>query len=806
LSNSFSSSTSRLRLFGETRERVGAALAAAVSELVPILTDEMRHRAQGTFDARLKAELIGSATRLSSANGGLSAKVITEFNEVAFKRLELNADLDPGDSGLGLLALMPEADLDEHIFAEDLTQRLRTAAGDEHAQLHERLQEVTGKSWNEEACPLGAAACAVAIVRALRSVTTERAIWTVMRPVLARELPIRSFAAWNDANEHLRAKGVLPLLTRRTKTAEATEKIGDREKAKAPSISVSIGKVANTKPPTANAPPDRALVEAFSARYGSAYVATDQVPVSAPTVTAAAASSPASAAQSTQLDGVVPLQSDPLEQARRSSLSERVGLIEAMQIRTREGYEFARIHDVLAFGAKARALYFDQYRRQLATQAGGSLKAGQAAVVDLVQGLFDYAVDDERTPNIAKPLFWRLQTPALALALLDSRYLSNDPRSLRRLVENLGAIATAFPDEFAQGTELRRRLETAVHTVETVADALLGRARVLSSQVEIGFSRAAAGVAVISDQLEKELVALKTMPEQRNRRDSARRPSQAIEAQVTESVRRTLEDRIKSREVPQSVKDFLLEVWLRQMRSSLLRDGPGSPEYRVSLQVVDDLLWSLDTSSVRQSRMLLAQRIPPVIKYLTQGIRSTGQIDERHRAFLDELFILHLRKMQNKAAAPASVRQPAATFEPNGSIAEPVAAAPKVVIPVVVTPTVEIVKPPVQALVPVAVEGSEDSEQRLLAVLNAIDLADVPTQPKRLLGSTDEALSRVQRACWLEMMNSDGSFSMAKVAWINSRRTVVLLVRAPERKAVSLRIDELRERLDMGRTYLIVSK
>jgi hypothetical protein len=52
-------------------------------------------------------------------------------------------------------------------------------------------------------------------------------------------------------------------------------------------------------------------------------------------------------------------------------------------------------------------------------------------------------------------------------------------------------------------------------------------------------------------------------------------------------------------------------------------------------------------------------------------------------------------------------------------------------------------------------------------------------------------------------MGREGRARQFKVAGINSRRTVLLLVRRPDRRALSLRMDELRARLTDRKAALI---
>ena len=76
--------------------------------------------------------------------------------------------------------------------------------------------------------------------------------------------------------------------------------------------------------------------------------------------------------------------------------------------------------------------------------------------------------------------------------------------------------------------------------------------------------------------------------------------------------------------MPESVAEFLKGVWLRHLRTAVLRDGEESAGYQAALKVVDDLLWTIDGEGQRRSRSELAQRIPEMLKILTQGISDIG--------------------------------------------------------------------------------------------------------------------------------------------------------------------------------------
>ena len=469
--------------------------------------------------------------------------------------------------------------------------------------------------------------------------------------------------------------------------------------------------------------------------------------------------------------------------------------------------------------------------------------------------MFDYVIDDHRLPESVKPMIWRLQQPALALALLDPAYLGDEPRSLRRMIENIGSIANAFADDMGRGSELHRRLETVVRAVEIVAGALQARSAVMARQVEHEYARAARNVGQLIDRLVRERADLESARGNQNRRDYRRRPTAEREQQVTVRLSVMLGERLERFRVPESVREFLLTVWLRQLRTTALRDGEESGEFKVAMQVVDDLLWSLNPDAQRGGRRELALRIPPLIRMLTQGVRDVGVKDDELKPFFDELFLVHLRKMQGEDETPAPRRKslnrssrsaaggPGSVVAPPG---QPPARAPRTRIAAPPIPTslrrrpesdstairgdtvpdsvpdsvpdtlprvsgVTAPAPPSasrpSAAPPVparpASSASAPANQELLDVLSSIDLGDLPNAPRALRLADADPLAHLARGAWLQLDAQEGGTVYAKVAWINSRRTAVLMVRHPDRRALSMGTTELAQRFAQGRAFLI---
>jgi hypothetical protein len=1013
----------RFSLFTEARERLGRAFVRALSAALPEMADTLEQSAGLAASILGRRQILAAAAVLRMEADGRSQRALARLYDLTFRMLELNQSPPAADGEPPMLSLLGEEELDHQILADEVAKAVREHLGAAYEVALRRVDGLTRTVSDDTRAPLGASVLAAAALDALRPLTSERATRGAARAAAIERLAPRLAEAIVETDAWLAARGVepwsppapevqpvplpeiagkvLPLPGVRdttpipdpapNRTAAGPIDLPDAETALpagAPAVAIEPAAEAVPGPaplaPSSPAAIDDALAAEPDAQSSSPAAieaippaATDATPA---TETDARPAAETDAAPVTAIDRA----GDAIVQA--TSLADVLGRQPFAQGRPEAAYRYASglprpealQEDAVAFAhhvgvapytRAARQRYFDALRQRM---QAAEAAPGQIAALDLVASLFDYVVDDSRMPPAAQPLLWRLQHPALTLAALDAGYLGDDRRSIRRLVEHLAAISVAYADDVTQGSELYRRLDTVVRAVEVVSHAFQTRSTVLGEQVRREYQRAAQGVTQLVSRVANERHALDATPGRRNRRDYTRRPSREREQAVTRRLESELHERIDRHDVPDSVRDFLLGVWLRHLRTAMLRDGEGSSSYRLALQVVDDLLWSLDAGGPRPSRRQLASRIPPLIKLLTQGVTDIGARPEEFRPFLDELFLIHLRKMQKTPRDGDDTREPATRPAPppvdafdalptldetlpdtlmdaaddreadardasgapeavprerdaaTPTDAAPAAAAPTDAAPAAAAPTdaaptdaapaaasapaddrrrrarspgsllgwlrrgSERPDPPrtgVQRLGPdddepieswpeepvraapvpkgteplaasqaeapgtskaasqaapapdaplpapsdlprgasIAPESAPSPvvraplerradpdpegaapEHRLLSVLSEVSLADFPLKPQRLQMGPDDALARLSRGDWLELIGRDGEPQDVKVAWINSRRTVVLLVRRPDRRALSLRAAELRERFATQRASLIV--
>jgi len=68
----------------------------------------------------------------------------------------------------------------------------------------------------------------------------------------------------------------------------------------------------------------------------------------------------------------------------------------------------------------------------------------------------------------------------------------------------------------------------------------------------------------------------------------------------------------------------------------------------------------------------------------------------------------------------------------------------------------------------------------------------------------EEIASTLRVGDWLEMEGRGSETQQVKVAWLNSGRTVVLLLRRADRRVVSLQMHELQRRFTNRLAWLVV--
>jgi Protein of unknown function (DUF1631) len=754
------------------RDRLVTLLSAQMSSWALQLQARCAAASEAALNPTQRAMFTELAPRFEAMHAQMGARLESHWLAQSNQRLEAllpSAESnDPSFSRLqrisaSMLAQLDDSASEHQALLQDLAQAIRVAGDEDYVRWLARLSTVLpglgALPELDEAHPLGALTLASALIAALRVVTSERnggekAIWPVFTPWLNSTLASDVAKCIAQANETLRSRAILPSLSR-AETTPTVQPVREAERAPAP-IEPSVP-----------------VVEPIV----GAELAANNAKLLPPNVLRNDLSAP--------------------------NMDRAIGVASVKSIEA-DAVAFAHNVSLEPYSRNARRRYFGDVHTSVARSFG--LPAA-AAVVDVVAALFDYAVDDQRLPASAKPLLWRLQQPVTMLALLDSRYLAEEQRSARDLVENIAAIAIGFGDDLTPGSELFQRLDTAVRAVEIVASMLQSRAQVLAEQVDKHFASTAKQVAAIATRVAIERQELENTPQRRNRRRNNGRPSREREHQVTDQLQRVIDEKLTLYSVPDSVSEFLRKVWVRHLRSTVLRDGEDSGSYKTALRVVDDLLWSADLEAARQSRRQLSSKIPPLIGTLTAGSKATGASEPDYRAFFDELYLIHLRKLQPRLITGSNALNEIDSMPMLTQQVQPAPATSQSNVQAGFDEMARTAKQLATAGLADKRSATEEAGQsgsgHLLDILAQVQVDDFNEARARLVEPPEVAMAMLELGMWVELDDAHGQFSKAKLAWINTRRTVFLFLRHPDRRPMSVSASELLTRLRESKAYVL---
>lgn len=639
-------------LFDRVRRDAGDRLARAVADLLPQLARRFGRLAITTTDLAVERRMDDAARRFEAEIAERADRAAAVFGELHYRLLrdddprtadDRPADgTDPGGPPVAgaKLELVGDDELAEQILAQDLAATVRDTLESAYPTYLARLAQMLGQDVDEEGSALTARGFAVAMVSSLRPFGTDPLLQEPLSESL-RLLGAPLLAGLIEAADAMMADAGLLVDGPRIVIERSPERPVEPPLPPAHEGPRAAGPQPFEVPPQAAYDDGEPPVLVPEPRPSSPSRRRAAEPVSTSPAVAQAVNALLGGVRGANVLGIHPItgKRHPRAAFRQAELLPTVESIE------RDAVAFAHQTGTVPYSHDARVRFFGTLRESM---RAAHVDDAQLATLDLVQSMFDYVNDDSRIPEPAKPLLWRLQMPSVTLAALDPGYLANDDHSMRSLVEHVAAISIAYPDEIVRDGELYRRMQTLVRAAEVVAHAFQVRSRVLSERVAIEYSRATYGMGQLVSRVVRERRELDATAGQPNRRDYRSRPSREREQQVTERINGLMAARLEGRNVPDSVRDFLKDVWVRHLRTRVLRDGEDSAGFKVALEVVDDLLWTLDGAGRRRSRRALAEKIPKILETLTQGIGDIGRRPEDFGPFFDEMFLIHLRRMQGR--------------------------------------------------------------------------------------------------------------------------------------------------------------
>lgn len=402
-----------------------------------------------------------------------------------------------------------------------------------------------------------------------------------------------------------------------------------------------------------------------------------------------------------------------------------------------------------ASGINVRALIADIQKRQ----GGGENQIARMdeEVINLVNMLFEFILDDRNLAKPMKALISRMQIPVIKVALLDKSFFTKGGHAARRLLNEMSKAALGWQGDSESGKRdpLYRKMDEVVRT--------------LLNEFDTDVTLFSDLLADFSSFVEKEKRRSAVL--ERRTLDAEDGKAKAEVARATVALE--IELRTVNEALPEVVFQLIDSVWSNVLFVTSLKHGYNSEAWLGSLKTLEDLVWSVKIPAGDDERKQLIRLVPDLLKRLRAGFDSISFNPYEMSTLFKSLEDVHLaciRGVQIARRAPAGKQpKPAATApkpQPKAPVAQPAqneeipvkpaAAAPKA------TPPPAPVKPAPEAAKPAAPVAAPSPEPAAPVAAAPSELPDTDADMRQVAGFVQGA--------WFEMVDDKNSVARCRLA------------------------------------------
>ncbi len=283
------------------------------------------------------------------------------------------------------------------------------------------------------------------------------------------------------------------------------------------------------------------------------------------------------------------------------------------------------------------------------------IRQADSDVINLVNLLFDYILEDSNLAAEMKAQISRLQIPLLKVALADKTFFSHGGHPARRLLNEMASLALGWQESDAGGAPLLKQITA---TVDQVLEAYESDSSVFADLLAnlVSFSTKEARRAAILEQRIVDAESGKAKSENARNEVNA-----ALEAVVGGAV------------LPESVLALLNDAWSNVLLLILLKQGQESAAWKEGLETAGDIVWSVSGLRSAEDRSRLIAVLPGLLKRIRQGLESISYNPFEMQNLLQSLEKLHLAQLSLKpsSAAPKTAKQTVSVKPQNKAAGEP---------------------------------------------------------------------------------------------------------------------------------------
>ena len=279
-----------------------------------------------------------------------------------------------------------------------------------------------------------------------------------------------------------------------------------------------------------------------------------------------------------------------------------------------------------------------QMLAQLAAESDeeGEFDSKDMDTIDLVGLLFEYMLSDDHLPDSIKALLSYLHTPFLKMAFIDKDFFEQTDHPARVLLNSLAEAGSRWVgNDGVSQYDMYNKIKTTVFKL--LAD-FQNDVRIFA-ELLLDFNAYTHNLARRQDLMERR--ALEKVQGEEKLKEAKRR--------VNDEVRR----RTDNRSLPSAVLLLLLQPWADHLAFVLLRYGDQSETWRKGIQVMDDLLWTLEPKTLEADKARQLDVQEQVMRILKTGLEAIGYDQAKGKKLLSAVTSLQAMALRSRTPEPA---------------------------------------------------------------------------------------------------------------------------------------------------------
>ncbi len=245
-------------------------------------------------------------------------------------------------------------------------------------------------------------------------------------------------------------------------------------------------------------------------------------------------------------------------------------------------------------------------------------------LIDVVCLIFEYILDDPNLPVAAKASIGRLQIPMLKVAMLDKEFFSMNGHPARYLLNLLASTAVAVEDSEPQDQPVLEKIDQIVeYILENFSDDI----SLFEQQTEELNN-------FISEHNRKEQEAYHELGQQLQEKEEL--------ALARAWVKETLSQHLTGRELAKPIVDIILGPWKDVMLETYLQEGEHSQLWKTQIRFIDVLCWSVEPKKLNLDKKKLGTIIQQLVTTLRDGLQRINCSQEDVNRIFSTLEPYHL--------------------------------------------------------------------------------------------------------------------------------------------------------------------